>query len=387
MAGAARAAGTCTVRSWLLRDSVSLSSRVFSVVLPWVQSILPTTRQLTRVLGQGPPHVLVFVACISRCWELRRGVGAVGTCRYFGRILANSPSSWQGFGQEGPERRLRPLCPLALQREDAGEHREYDFSLSRSSNLLVVQVKSPHWGARISARSQPCSPASPARCPWGGVTSTWRGGMKPLPLQVVKKSCYPRWNETFEFELAQPAGEKLCVEVWDWDLVGRNDFLGKVSPQTLSPLPGVGGPPGCPPDPLLPSPPRWCSASRGWRRPGRRRAGSGCGRTSPSQGRRSECRHGGVGVCWGGPGARRAVGVIPGKHPPFGGAAPGNALVGERGKCRAAPPACPGFPGLLGHLLLGEVLLPPFRPSLHPSPHPPCAPAGAEAAWARCSCR
>lgn len=59
-----------------------------------------------------------------------------------------------------------------------------------------------------------------------------------LPLQVVKKSCYPRWNETFEFELAEPAGEKLCVEVWDWDLVGRNDFLGKVSPQTLSLLPG-----------------------------------------------------------------------------------------------------------------------------------------------------
>ncbi|XP_071620936.1 ras GTPase-activating protein 4-like isoform X1 [Heliangelus exortis] len=45
---------------------------------------------------------------------------------------------------------------------------------------------------------------------------------------VVKKSCYPRWNETFKFELAEPAGEKLCVEVWDWDLVGRNDFLGKV---------------------------------------------------------------------------------------------------------------------------------------------------------------
>lgn len=60
--------------------------------------------------------------------------------------------------------------------------------------------------------------------------------MKPLPLQVVKKSCYPRWNETFEFELAEPAGERLCVEVWDWDLVGRNDFLGKVRPQTLSPL-------------------------------------------------------------------------------------------------------------------------------------------------------
>ncbi|XP_021271532.1 ras GTPase-activating protein 4-like isoform X1 [Numida meleagris] len=44
---------------------------------------------------------------------------------------------------------------------------------------------------------------------------------------VVKKSCYPRWNEAFEFELPDPAAEKLCVEVWDWDLVSRNDFLGK----------------------------------------------------------------------------------------------------------------------------------------------------------------
>ncbi|CAK6444570.1 unnamed protein product [Pipistrellus nathusii] len=45
---------------------------------------------------------------------------------------------------------------------------------------------------------------------------------------VVKKSCYPRWNETFEFELEEGAPEALCVEAWDWDLVSRNDFLGKV---------------------------------------------------------------------------------------------------------------------------------------------------------------
>uniref|UniRef100_A0A2I3RBD6 RAS p21 protein activator 4 n=1 Tax=Pan troglodytes TaxID=9598 RepID=A0A2I3RBD6_PANTR len=53
---------------------------------------------------------------------------------------------------------------------------------------------------------------------------------------IVKKSCYPRWNETFEFELQEGAMEALCLEAWDWDLVSRNDFLGKVSTTHLVPL-------------------------------------------------------------------------------------------------------------------------------------------------------
>ncbi|XP_043574863.1 ras GTPase-activating protein 4 [Chiloscyllium plagiosum] len=52
---------------------------------------------------------------------------------------------------------------------------------------------------------------------------------KTQESSVVKKSCYPRWNEVFEFVLDDTGAENtLHVEVWDWDLVSKNDFLGKV---------------------------------------------------------------------------------------------------------------------------------------------------------------
>ncbi|XP_018417212.1 PREDICTED: ras GTPase-activating protein 4-like [Nanorana parkeri] len=51
---------------------------------------------------------------------------------------------------------------------------------------------------------------------------------KTQESSVVKKSCYPRWNEAFEFDLDESFTEKLTIEVWDWDLVSKNDFLGKV---------------------------------------------------------------------------------------------------------------------------------------------------------------
>lgn len=173
-------------------------------------------------------------------------------------------------------------------------------------------------------------------------------GVSPLLSgQIVKKSCYPRWNETFEFELEEGATEALCVEAWDWDLVSRNDFLGKVStappgctchlqhlssqppippasqrgpsgdlgrPRTssyLSPtLPGAQGPsestvvgerdlPGSSVAPpyLFPAHRLW-STSRDCGRPSRRRAGSSCSPTCPRGGGKSEFL--GLGVwAWG----------------------------------------------------------------------------------------
>lgn len=55
-------------------------------------------------------------------------------------------------------------------------------------------------------------------------------GHSPCAQQVIKKTRFPHWDEVLEFEL--PEGELgeavLSVEVWDWDIVGKNDFLGQV---------------------------------------------------------------------------------------------------------------------------------------------------------------
>lgn len=79
----------------------------------------------------------------------------------------------------------------------------------------------------------------------------------------MKKSRYPRWNETFEFELEEGAAEALCVEAWDWDLVSRNDFLGKVSTLPLQATPAQPPSSPSPGGPGLPRASHWCSGTLG----------------------------------------------------------------------------------------------------------------------------
>ncbi|XP_041958213.1 rasGAP-activating-like protein 1 isoform X1 [Alosa sapidissima] len=47
---------------------------------------------------------------------------------------------------------------------------------------------------------------------------------------IIKKTRFPHWGETLHLRLEQGEEEGGCVtlEVWDWDMVGKNDFLGKV---------------------------------------------------------------------------------------------------------------------------------------------------------------
>lgn len=56
----------------------------------------------------------------------------------------------------------------------------------------------------------------------------------PLLPQTIKKTRFPHWDEVLELREMPGAPSPLRVELWDWDMVGKNDFLGMVS--TAPPL-------------------------------------------------------------------------------------------------------------------------------------------------------
>lgn len=58
----------------------------------------------------------------------------------------------------------------------------------------------------------------------------------PWFWQIIKKTRFPHWGETLELDLEpeELSDEALItVEVWDWDMVGKNDFLGKVTSKIM----------------------------------------------------------------------------------------------------------------------------------------------------------
>ena len=87
---------------------------------------------------------------------------------------------------------------------------------------------------------------------------------------MIKKTRFPHWDEVLEFELAEgELGDAvLSVEVWDWDIVGKNDFLGRVrvsggtggtGAAVCTPSPGSASPP-----PQVELPLDTSGATKGW---------------------------------------------------------------------------------------------------------------------------
>lgn len=53
-------------------------------------------------------------------------------------------------------------------------------------------------------------------------------GSQSLESSIIKKTRFPHWDEVLELREVPGSPTPLRVELWDWDMVGKNDFLGMV---------------------------------------------------------------------------------------------------------------------------------------------------------------
>ncbi|XP_027422474.1 rasGAP-activating-like protein 1 isoform X3 [Bos indicus] len=51
-------------------------------------------------------------------------------------------------------------------------------------------------------------------------------GSQSLETSTIKKTRFPHWDEVLELREMPGSPSPLRVELWDWDMVGKNDFLG-----------------------------------------------------------------------------------------------------------------------------------------------------------------
>nr|XP_023415256.1 rasGAP-activating-like protein 1 isoform X1 [Loxodonta africana]XP_023415257.1 rasGAP-activating-like protein 1 isoform X1 [Loxodonta africana] len=67
-------------------------------------------------------------------------------------------------------------------------------------------------------------------------------GSQSLDTSTIKKTRFPYWDEVLKLQELPGAPSPLRVELWDWDMVGKNDFLGMVEfpPQVLQQNPPNG---------------------------------------------------------------------------------------------------------------------------------------------------
>ncbi|NWV26502.1 RASL1 protein, partial [Origma solitaria] len=143
-------------------------------------------------------------------WGAQRGGGQRDLSQHLG-VPTLSPSagidSWLSLAPVNPGQEVQGEVHLELRVPERGHPRVLHCHLIEARDL---------------APRDPSGTSDPfARVSCCGHT---------LETAVIKKTRFPHWDEVLEFEL--PEGELgeavLSVEVWDWDIVGKNDFLGWV---------------------------------------------------------------------------------------------------------------------------------------------------------------
>ncbi|XP_066116606.1 rasGAP-activating-like protein 1 isoform X2 [Saccopteryx bilineata] len=127
--------------------------------------------------------------------------------------------SWINLSRVDPDAEVQGEIYLAVQMLEDGRGRYVRCHVLKARDLAPRD---------ISGTSDPF-----ARVFWGS---------QSLETSTIKKTRFPHWDEVLELREMPGAPSPLRVELWDWDMVGKNDFLGMVefTPKVLQQNPPNG---------------------------------------------------------------------------------------------------------------------------------------------------
>lgn len=113
--------------------------------------------------------------------------------------------SWINLSRVDPDAEVQGEVHLAVQMQEDAHGRCLRCHVLQARDLAPRD---------ISGTSDPF-----ARVFWGRQT---------LETSIIKKTRFPHWDEVLELRETPGAPSPLRVELWDWDMVGKDDFLGMV---------------------------------------------------------------------------------------------------------------------------------------------------------------
>ncbi|KAM5311721.1 rasGAP-activating-like protein 1 isoform 1-T1 [Glossophaga mutica] len=113
--------------------------------------------------------------------------------------------SWINLSRVDPDAEVQGEIYLSVQMQEAAQGRCLRCHVLKARDLAPRD---------ISGTSDPF-----ARVFWGS---------QSLETSIIKKTRFPHWDEVLELRETPGAPSPLRVELWDWDMVGKDDFLGMV---------------------------------------------------------------------------------------------------------------------------------------------------------------